>query len=26
LQFVENTPEFAIWKAWKAEQEKGYAA
>lgn len=26
LQFVENTPEFAIWKAWKTEQEKGYAA
>ena len=26
LQFVENTPEFSIWKAWKAEQEKGYAA
>lgn len=26
LQFVENMPEFAIWKAWKEEQEKGYAA
>lgn len=26
LQFVENMPEFAVWKAWKAEQEKGYAA
>ena len=26
LQFVENMPEFAVWKAWKAEQEKGYVA
>jgi hypothetical protein len=26
LQFVENMPEFAVWKAWKEEQEKGYAA
>jgi uncharacterized protein HI_1489 len=26
LQFVENMPEFAIWKTWKEEQEKGYAA
>ncbi|EFA28137.1 conserved hypothetical protein, partial [Haemophilus influenzae HK1212] len=26
LQFVENMPEFAVWKAWKTEQEKGYVA
>nr|WP_239689719.1 hypothetical protein [Rodentibacter heylii] len=26
LEFVENTPEFAIWKVWKTQQEKGYAA
>lgn len=26
LEFVKNMPEYAVWEAWKAEQEKGYGA